>query len=141
MSNIFHASAGGNDAKVHRKVKFPERIEVALTPAQRLTMENIAEREPEISLEQLMRQVISRGIEIMKNSSLPALEAASVAQVGKKKSPTPKRPVVENYIGVPLEERLRRRLEEFLAEHPEAIPEEEATAMLIDLGLLHVHRK
>lgn len=42
---------------------------------------------------------------------------------------------LENYVGIPLEERLRKRLEDFLAAFPDAIQEEEALAMLLDLGL------
>ena len=42
---------------------------------------------------------------------------------------------VENYVGVPLQERLRIKLERFVAAFPDAIPEEDLFAMLLDLGL------
>lgn len=41
---------------------------------------------------------------------------------------------IPKYIGVPLEERLRRKLEAFLRDHPDAMPEGEGLAMLSDLN-------
>lgn len=41
---------------------------------------------------------------------------------------------VENYVGVPLPEELRRKLQAFVDAHPE-LTVEDACAMLLDLGL------
>lgn len=48
---------------------------------------------------------------------------------------------VENYIGIPLETRLRIKLEDFLAENQGVLSDEEAFRMLLDLGLEHAAGK
>lgn len=119
-------------------LKFPSTMQVRLSPAQRIAMEELADQEPHENDEKLLEKVISRGIEAMREDA-PSSEMTTHA---KRMQRCYARDVdVENYIGIPLEERLRRKLEAFLRDHPDAISEEEAAAMLLDLGLRHVHRK
>lgn len=114
-------------------LKFPSTMQVKLSPAQRIAMEELADQEPHENDERLLNKVVSRGIEAMRDDASSS-EMTTLAKRMQHRE-------VENYIGVPLEERLRRKLEAFLRDHPDGISEEDAAAMLLDLGLRHVHRK
>lgn len=105
-------------------LKFPARLTVELTPEQQDAMQEIADREPHANDAQLLNRVIDRGIEAMKSDGVVVPLAARTKRARHK----------DREKDVSLEDRLRKKLTKFLAEHPNALAKGEARRLLADLG-------
>lgn len=128
--------ASSQDVGRKRSVHFPRHVEIDLTNDQRDRLDYLADRVPHESDAALLSEVLSLGIcamrEVVDRASATETDGSTL------EAPSPKRPrSVENYLGYPIEEDLRRRLEEFLNDCPGVLTDEEAFQMLIDLGLRH----
>ena len=112
---------------------FPRHVELDLTEEQRAGMQYLVDHLPHEDDTLLLSQVLSRGIQLVEEESRHGL--ANSFKPFEEGSRIRARHDVPNYIGVPLAERLREKLQRFLDAHPDAIGEEQAAAMLLDLGL------
>lgn len=114
---------------------FPRHFNIILSEQERGALEDLYERDETLVDElELVHKVLVEGIKSIvgaagKDDTSPAF-AANAAVAGSS-------PKVENYVGFPIRKRLRDKLEAFLDSFPDAIREEEALAMLLDLGLDH----
>jgi len=122
--------------------EFPKRIELDLTLEQQERMQYLADHLPHESDEALLSEVLSRGIDIVQHETRhdlaspfkPSFAPSKDGVAGPSHVRGP-RHEVPNYIGIPLEDDLRERLQQFLDSYPGTIDEEEGYAMLLDLGL------
>lgn len=108
-------------------LKFPARLTIELSPEQQEAMREIADREPHANDAQLVSMVIDRGVEVMngKSTVVPLATNARTKRARHK----------EREKDVSLEDRLRKKLTKFLAEHPNVIGTDEARTLLADLGV------
>jgi len=112
---------------------FPSHIELDLTEEQQEGMQYLADHLPHRSDEKLLGTILERGIDLARQELAKPFKPTFAPAV--RPRGIERRDHVENYIGVPLEERLRMKLEDFLLSHEDALPDEKAYAMLLDLGL------
>lgn len=110
-------------------LSFPAEMTVHLSPEQVKGMTEIADREPHEDDEKLLVRVISEGIDAMKGNVVPIVTSAPRAALNRRARHK------ENAKNVRLEDRLRKKLTKFLAEHPEAMSKDEARELLVDLGV------
>jgi hypothetical protein len=119
--------------------KFPVRLDLTLSPRQREGMEWLAARVPHINDADLLGAALSRGIDAMR-------QEAEGEQFRREREPEPASEMehfaaakseveVLNYLGFPISDSLRDKLREFLEINPEALPIEDACAMLLDMGV------
>lgn len=132
--------ASSQDVGRKRSVHFPRHVAIDFTNDQRDRLDYLADRVPHESDAALLSEVLSLGIcamrEVVDRASATETDGSTL------EAPSPKRPrSVENYLGIPIREGLRQRLEDFLADCPGVISDEDAFAMLIELGLRRAERE
>lgn len=137
---------------------FPEHFNLVLKADEHAALDTLYEQDPYLDgPNELLHQALRAGIRTLnelrrKNPKDPheptraEVEAAkrSSAQLKENSSPSKERTIfpkphyhIEDYVAVPLETRLRIKLEDFLAENQGVMSDEEAVRMLLDLGLEH----
>lgn len=142
----------------HKPKMFPERFNLLLEADEHAALDTMYEDDPYLDgPNELLHQALRAGIRALneltrKNPKDPHeptrtdVEAAkrSNAQLKENSSPSKGRTIfpkphyhIEDYVAVPLETRLRIKLEDFLAENQGVMPAEDAVQMLLDLGLEH----
>lgn len=107
-------------------LKFPARLTIELTPEQQRALQVIADLEPHSNDANLVSKVIDRGIESMNGDGAVVPLASNAHTKSARHKETGK--------DVSLQDRLRKKLTKFLAEHPEAMSKDEARELLVDLG-------
>jgi len=129
---------------------FPTHFWVILNPKEQWDLHELFDQDPHLIDEfELVHKALAKGITVMQHeyranrdphnltrTDLSAPEASSARQsaLGKRSHSAARHRHVENYLGVPIGELLRERLESALSEHPE-MGEETFYAVLLDLGL------
>jgi hypothetical protein len=137
---------------------FPEHFNLLLDVEERNALDDLYELDPYLDgPNELLHQALRAGIRALneltrkhpKDPHEPTradVEATkrSKAQHKENSSPSKERTIfpkphyhIEDYVAVPLETRLRIRLEDFLAENQGVLSDEESLQMLLDLGLEH----
>lgn len=137
---------------------FPSHINVVLDEGERLALSELYEQDAYLDgPNELLHQALRAGIRTLneltrkhpKDPHEPTrteVEASkrSTGQQKEKSSPSKGRTIfpkphyhIEDEITLPLETRLRIRLEDFLAENQGVLSDEESLQMLLDLGLEH----
>ena len=122
---------------------FPTHFNLVLTAYENGALDELFEHDHLLRDEnELIHKALAAGIKVMTEAAAKRRKAEDpqptrtqlLARAAMKRPPRVPRQA-ENYIGFPLSERLRLRLEDFLEDCPGAMDEERAAAMLLDLGL------
>lgn len=131
---------------------FPTHFRIILDEGERGAMDRLWEHNPTFNEEvDLLHAVLREGIKVMNRAAKnrqPELTrtqleankrsmAQSVSEKGILRDPAQtftEHRHVENYVGFPIGERLRQRLEDFFGDHPD-LDDETGFALLLDLGL------
>lgn len=126
--------------KPHPRPKlFPTRFNVLLDEAERSAMDDLYDLDPLLLDEtELLHKVIRAGIAVMNKEAArkrgdPDRGPTRTQIEARKRSVAQE--VVENYACLPLEERLRKRLREFVSDRSAIMSQEDALALLLHLGL------
>jgi len=114
---------------------FPTHFKIILDPQEQSALENLYELAPHLRDEvELIHKAIQKGIVVL-NQEATARKKEPEYHPTRSELQASGSHQVENYVGIPLEERLRRKLQAFLDAHPDAMPEEKAYALLLELGV------
>jgi hypothetical protein len=135
---------------------FPEHFNLLLDADERLALDDLYELDTSLTEPiEIVHEALRAGIKALNQAAQqrgrdPHEPTRTELEAGKRstarrneKSPPQKEPSiypkphyhVENYIGIPLETRLRIKLEDFLLENQGVMTDEEAFQLLLDLGL------
>ena len=137
---------------------FPTHFRLVLDEGERGALERLWEHNPAFDGEvDLLHAALRQGIVALTRATkdrqpeptrtqLEAnkhAKAQSVSQKGLRREPFPtpsEHRHVENYVGLPIGERLRQKIEDFLGDHPD-LDDETGLALLLNLGLRNADKE
>jgi hypothetical protein len=119
---------------------FPDHFNLLLTNDERMALGDLYNLDPvPVDEIDLLHKALRAGIKAMNREGERLRKhpdrGPTRTEIEARKRSEASGPTVENYVCTPLEDRLRKKLEAFLRDHPNAMSEEEALALLMDLGL------
>lgn len=122
---------------------FPSHFNLILNESERSALDRLYNLDPHLVDEiELVHRALQAGIRVLNAETAqkredPHLRGPTRTDLQAQSNNPTTGPPLANRRRLPLAERIARRLEAFIRANPDVLPEEEASAMLIDLGLSH----